>query len=54
MEDTTLRSIKTLAQVERDHILETLQACGGNKTKTADALGICLRTLRNKLKKYKE
>jgi DNA-binding NtrC family response regulator len=43
---------RTLADVERDLILETLAHCGGNRTHTATTLGISIRTLRNKLKEY--
>jgi DNA-binding NtrC family response regulator len=43
---------RTLADVERDLILETLAHCGGNRTHAAGILGISIRTLRNKLKEY--
>ncbi len=42
----------TLAELERVAILETLKLHGGNKTKTASALAIGLRTLHTKLKEY--
>ncbi|MBI5396077.1 MAG: sigma-54-dependent Fis family transcriptional regulator [Verrucomicrobia bacterium] len=42
----------TLAELERVAILETLKLHGGNKTKTAAALAIGLRTLHSKLKEY--
>lgn len=42
----------TLADVEREMILKTLDRLGGNRTKTAIQLGISLRTLRNKLKLF--
>jgi len=42
----------TLAELERVAILETLKLHGGNKTRTAAALGIGLRTLHTKLKEY--
>lgn len=42
----------TLSDVERSHILQTLQNLNNNKTKTAEILGISIRTLRNKLKEY--
>jgi DNA-binding NtrC family response regulator len=41
---------RTLASVERELIDETLAHFGGNRTKTAAALGISVRTLFNKLK----
>ena len=42
----------TLEEMERKLILRTLEKYSGNKTKTAKALGISLRTLQYKLKKY--
>jgi two-component system response regulator AtoC len=42
-----------LSEVERAHILEVLEACGGNRTRAADVLGISIRTLRNKLHEYR-
>jgi two-component system response regulator FlrC len=43
---------RTVASVERDLILETLDHCMGNRTKAATILGISIRTLRNKLQEY--
>ncbi len=43
----------TLDEVEKRVIFETLRRCDGNRTKTAEKLGISLRTLRNKLKLFK-
>ncbi|HVI89779.1 MAG TPA: sigma-54 dependent transcriptional regulator [Dongiaceae bacterium] len=45
---------KTVAAVERDLIIDTLQHCLGNRTHAANILGISIRTLRNKLKQYNE
>lgn len=45
---------QTVAQVERNLILDTLQHCLGNRTHAANILGISIRTLRNKLKQYSE
>lgn len=45
---------KTVADVERDLILETLTHCLGNRTHAANILGISIRTLRNKLKEYSD
>ena len=42
----------TVAEVERDLILDTLDHCLGNRTHAANILGISIRTLRNKLKQY--
>jgi DNA-binding NtrC family response regulator len=39
----------TLADVEREHILETLACCDGNRTLTARFLDISVRCLRMKL-----
>ena len=52
-----LRSIligRTIADVERHLILDTLAFCFGNRTHAARILGISIRTLRNKLKEYSE
>jgi DNA-binding NtrC family response regulator len=43
-----------IKQVEKDFILESLEYYGGNKTRTANALGISLKTLHNKLNAYKK
>jgi two-component system, response regulator FlrC len=43
---------RTVADVERDLILETLKHCLGNRTHAASILGISIRTLRNKLNEY--
>jgi DNA-binding NtrC family response regulator len=41
-----------LAEIERRHIMHALEHCQGNRTHTADKLGISIRTLRNKLNEY--
>jgi two-component system, response regulator FlrC len=43
---------QTVAAVEQDLILNTLDHCFGNRTHAANILGISIRTLRNKLKQY--
>jgi len=43
-----------LSEVERKVILNTLARTDYNKTRTADILGISLKTLHNKLKAYKD
>jgi DNA-binding NtrC family response regulator len=43
---------RTVESVERDLIIDTLKHCLGNRTHAANILGISIRTLRNKLRKY--
>lgn len=45
---------RTVADVERQLIIDTLDHCFGNRTHAANILGISIRTLRNKLKQYSE
>jgi two-component system NtrC family response regulator/two-component system response regulator HydG len=45
---------RTMADIERQAILETLERTGGHRAKAADLLGIGLRTLQRKLKEYKD
>jgi DNA-binding NtrC family response regulator len=45
---------RTVGDVERDLILETLTHCLGNRTHAATILGISIRTLRNKLREYSD
>jgi len=42
----------TLREVEQEHILRTLHAVNGNRTRAARLLGISLRCLQYKLKSY--
>jgi len=42
----------TVADMEKELILQTLAHCGQNRTRAAELLGISIRTLRNKLKEY--
>ncbi len=42
----------TLPELEKLHILATLERCGGNRTHAAKRLGIAVRTLRNKLHEF--
>jgi len=44
--------IKTMAQMEKEHIKNALSSCEGNKTKTAKILGISLRNLYRKIDRY--
>ena len=45
---------RTVADVEKQLIIDTLKHCFGNRTHAANILGISIRTLRNKLKAYSE
>ncbi len=45
---------RTVADVERQLIINTLDHCLGNRTHAATILGISIRTLRNKLKLYND
>jgi DNA-binding NtrC family response regulator len=47
-------SARSLADLEREQVLRTLSQYSGNRTRAAEALGIGLRTLGLKLKKWKE
>src|SRR5262249_8786376 len=44
----------TLREVEQEHILRTLRAVDGSRTRAAKILGISLRCLQYKLKSYAE
>lgn len=44
--------IKPLAEHEKEYVLSIFNALGGNKTRTAKALGISLNTLKLKLQQY--
>lgn len=54
--DAKLASLigRTVADVEKDLILQTLDHCLGNRTHAANILGISIRTLRNKLRQYND
>lgn len=43
-----------LGEIEKQHILSTLEATDGNRTKAAKLLGISIRTLRNKIVAYRK
>lgn len=52
-EEIISRSEKmTLEEMEKRLIENTLQKMGGNRTRTAEMLGVTARTIRNKIKKY--
>ena len=44
----------SISEVEQRLIMATLEAYGGNKRKTADVLGVSLKTLYNRLNTYRE
>ena len=44
----------TLARIEREFILQTLRCTQGNRTYAADFLGISVRSLRDRLRNYRE
>jgi len=44
--------MKTLAQIEREHILHVLDACGGSQSDAARVLGVARNTLWRKLRQY--
>jgi DNA-binding NtrC family response regulator len=48
------RTFMTLAEMEKKHILEVLEASGGNKSHTSELLGISRAALWRKLKQFKE
>ncbi|MCL4457805.1 MAG: sigma-54 dependent transcriptional regulator [Nitrospirae bacterium] len=41
-----------MKDMERDLIVNTLRETGGNRTRTAQLLGVSVRTIRNKIKEY--
>jgi len=45
---------QTVAAMEQQLIIDTLEHCLGNRTHAANILGISIRTLRNKLKEYND
>ncbi len=52
--DAELAPGMTIAEMERRLIQRTLEAAGGNRTKASAMLGISVRTLRNKLRAFRE
>lgn len=52
--ETTWYVGMTLEEMEKQIILKSLHFFHGNKTKTAESLGIAIRTIDNKLEKYEE
>jgi len=46
--------VRTLEELEKEHILGVLRQMGWKRTEAADVLGISSRTLRNKINQYRE
>ncbi len=44
----------TLALIEREFILQTLRYNQGNRTRASNILGISIRSLRNKIRSYRD
>ena len=53
-ESLDLRAGLSVSEMERKLIHITLEQTSGNRTRAADLLGISLRTLRNKLREYRQ
>ena len=49
----TTKTLVSLAELEKRHIMEVIEATGGNKTKAVEILGISRAALWRKLKQYK-
>jgi len=49
---STNEDVLSLSDLEKNHILNILDKCSGNRTHAARKLGISIRTLRNKLNEY--
>lgn len=49
-----INGMGSIKEMEMKLIIDALKTCGGNKTRAASLLGITARTLRNKIKEYKE
>ncbi|WP_437291483.1 helix-turn-helix domain-containing protein [Sorangium sp. So ce406] len=45
-------ALRSLAEVEREHILRVLDACGGSRAEAARVLGVGRNTLWRKLREY--
>src|SRR5262249_34362536 len=42
----------TMAEIERELVLQTLASCNGNRAHAARVLGVSVRTLRNRIRLY--
>ncbi len=52
IQESNMNRPRCLADVEKEHIVRTLKKFGGQKSKTAEWLGIDRKTLRSKLRRY--
>jgi DNA-binding NtrC family response regulator len=52
--DRARKSALSLAELEKEYILEVLAECGGSRKNTAKRLGITTATLWRKLKQYEK
>jgi DNA-binding NtrC family response regulator len=50
--DSALATGQSLRELERQLLVQTLEATGGNRSRTAEILGISLRTVRNKIREH--
>jgi len=48
----SFEAAQSLSDMEREHILQMLERCRGNRTHAAKLLGISIRGLRQKLRGY--
>ena len=46
--------VGTRSEMERRLIFATLERVGGNRNRAAEALGVSVRTIRNRLRQYRE
>jgi len=51
-EERAPRALRTLNEMEHDHILQVLDACGGSQAEAARILGVARNTLWRKLRAY--
>jgi len=51
-EEIRIQLGRPLEEVEREYLLATLRRFGGNRSRTAEALGVSPKTLYNKLRRY--
>jgi transcriptional regulator with PAS, ATPase and Fis domain len=54
VETFQVKAGRTVRDMEKELIIRTLEDVNDNRTQAAELLGISIRTLRNKLREYKE